>query len=259
MPNNLTYRSIFVSDIHLGLSEWQPALLNRFLKNNRAAQVYLVGDIIDVWRLRRTWFWPESHNKLVRRFMKMSEACRVVYIPGNHDAVFREFLGLSLGGIEIAGEVVHETADGRRLLVCHGDQFDSMMSRSSLRLAKWGAMGYDALFKLNQWVVGIRSTMGYKSYWSLSSYVKTKVKDVVRYVSDFEGVLVQYAKKKGVHGVVCGHIHSPNIREIDGIEYYNCGDFVESMTILVENFDGTLEIINFSDAPGCGDSDESDE
>ena len=240
------YRAIFVSDIHLGISAWQSALLEKWLKKHKAEKYYLVGDIVDLWKLKRSWYWPDSHNKLVRRFIKLAEKREVFYIPGNHDSSFRDFVGLKFGGIEVREEMIHECADGQKALVIHGDKFDSIV-KDSVWLAKIGAIGYEILFKLNRVINATRRLLGLKRYWSLSAAVKKRVKNAVKYIGRYEETIVEYTKQQGVQNVVCGHIHQSNIQNINGVQYINCGDFVESMTLVVEHFDGRFEIISFTD------------
>ncbi|NJL70968.1 MAG: UDP-2,3-diacylglucosamine diphosphatase [Candidatus Competibacteraceae bacterium] len=255
MPREKKYRSIFISDIHLGLSDWQADILSHFLKHNRAENVYLVGDIIDCWKLKRRWYWPQSHAHLVRRILKLSEKSNVVYIPGNHDEIVRQFLGISFGKIEIVNELIHVTADGKRLLVCHGDKFDSIVLHNRL-LTHCGAVGYELLLKLNAVVSGIRRKLGCTSHWSLSSYVKSRVKSAVKYVTSFEDLLIDYARRNGADGVVCGHLHQPAIYRRNGLLYCNCGDFVESMSLLVEHHDGRMELLYFLDYAATETGDE---
>ncbi|MCM8556418.1 UDP-2,3-diacylglucosamine diphosphatase [Sphingomicrobium sediminis] len=242
----LNYRTIFISDTHLGTSGCNAELLHDFLRSVDCDTLYLVGDIIDGWRLKKGWYWPPRHNDVVRTVLKHAQrGTRVVFIPGNHDELFRDYIGLSLGGIELAYDEIHVTADGRKLWVLHGDQFDGVVVYHKW-LAYLGDHAYGALLKLNVWVNRARRLFG-KPYWSLSAYLKLKVKNAVAYIGEFEKVVAEAAAEKGVDGVVCGHIHHAEIRQIGDITYYNDGDWVESCTALVEDFDGKLSIVNWAE------------
>lgn len=238
------YRAIFISDLHLGTPGCQAEALLEFLKTHTSDTLYLVGDIIDGWQLRRKWYWPQSHNDVVQKLLrKARKGCRVVYVPGNHDEFAREFLDHSFGGVEVLEQAVHTTADGRKLWVIHGDYFDGV-----IQFSKWLAFVGDSLYELalkaNRHLNYMRGRMG-MPYWSLSAYLKLKVKKAVNFISDFEVAVAQEAKKLGYQGVVCGHIHHAEIRDIDGILYCNDGDWVESLSTLVEHHDGRLEILTF--------------
>lgn len=239
------YRTVWISDLHLGTPGCQAEALLDFLKAVDCERLYLVGDIIDGWQLRRSWYWPQSHNDVVQKLLrKARKGCRVIFIPGNHDEFARRYLGHSFGGIEVAEEALHETADGRRLWITHGDLFDGVV-----QCARWLALLGDSLYefslKLNRWLNSCRARLGLP-YWSLSKYLKLKVKRAVSYVSDFEQALAREARKRGAQGVVCGHIHHAELRDIDGVLYANDGDWVESLTALVEHADGRLEILDWS-------------
>ena len=241
----MQFRTIWISDIHLGTPGCKAAYLLDFLKWNDAETLYLVGDIIDAWRLRKGWYWPARHNDVVRRILKMAKhGTHVVYVPGNHDEVLRDYAGLAFGDVTVAGEVVHETADGRRLLVLHGDQFDSVVL-----YAKWlaflGDSAYEFLLKANRVVNFFRRRFGLP-YWSLAAHMKKRVKNAVSFISKFEEVVARAAAERHVDGVVCGHIHSAEIRQFGDITYYNDGDWVESCTALVEHADGRIEIIDWA-------------
>jgi len=241
----LKLRTIWISDIHLGTQGCNADLLVDFLKSVECETLYLVGDIIDGWRLKRGWYWPARHNDVIRRFLKMAkQGTRVVYVPGNHDEVFRDYTGLHFGGVEVAYEVIHETADGRRLLVLHGDKFDGVVLYARW-LAFLGDYAYAALLKMNIWFNSIRRRFKLP-YWSLSAYLKKRVKNAVEYISRYEDVVAQAAAERGVDGIVCGHIHSAEIRQYGAITYYNDGDWVESCTALVEHFDGAMEILDWA-------------
>jgi UDP-2,3-diacylglucosamine pyrophosphatase LpxH len=242
----LRFRTIWISDLHLGSAACQASRLLDFLRHTESAHLYLVGDIVDGWQLRRRWFWPRTHNDVVQKLLrKARKGSSVVYIPGNHDAFGRHFSQLSFGGIEVREEVVHTTADGRRLLVVHGDLFDGV-----IQCAKWLAFVGDRLYlftlELNRWFNAARARLGFP-YWSLSQFLKHKVKNAVNYISDFETALAHEARRRGVDGVVCGHIHKAEIRSIEGILYCNDGDWVESLTALVESDDGSLSILHWKE------------
>lgn len=239
------YRTLWISDIHLGTAGCQARYLLDFLKHNESDTLYLVGDIIDGWQLRRGWYWPRSHNDVVQKLLrKARKGTRVIYVPGNHDSMARQFMGLAFGDIEVADEVIHVTADGRRFLVTHGDLFDGVMQHARW-LAYLGDSGYTAILALNRWFNGLRTRMGYP-YWSLSQYIKHKVKNAVSFITAFEKVMIDEARRRHCDGVICGHIHKAEIRTLDGLLYCNDGDWVESLTALAETPDGTLEIIHWT-------------
>jgi len=240
----MQYRAIWISDIHLGTSGCQANYLLDFLKHNDAQTFYLVGDIIDGWRLKKSWYWPQAHNDVIQKLLrKVRKGAEVFYIPGNHDEVARQFIGMSFGEIQIQNEMIHVTADGKRLWITHGDLFDSVM-----QYAKWlaylGDTAYTCILVINRWFNNIRIKLGFQ-YWSLSQYLKHKVKNAVSFIADFEAIMAREARKRKCDGVVCGHIHKAEIRDIDGLLYCNDGDWVESLTALVETFDGELKIIHW--------------
>lgn len=240
------YRTVWISDIHLGTRGCNANLLIDFLDNVDSETMYLVGDIIDGWRLKKRFYWPAAHNDIVWRILKrVKRGTRIIFIPGNHDEMFRQFTGLNFGGVEIRRKAIHETADGRKLLVLHGDEFDTIMLAHRW-LAFVGDAAYEALMRLNVVVNAVRSRFGL-SYWSLSKMAKHKVKNAVAFISKFEEVVAHEAGARGVDGVVCGHIHTAEIREIAGVVYYNDGDWVESRTALVEHFDGRMEVLHWAD------------
>ena len=241
------YRTIFISDLHLGTPGCQATALLDFLKTHPSDTLFLVGDIIDGWQLRRKWYWPQAHNDVVQKLLKRArKGCRVVFIPGNHDEFAREFIGHRFGDIEVLKEAVHTTADGRHLWVIHGDYFDAVV-----QCAKWLAFVGDNLYeftlKLNRYLNSLRARIGLP-YWSLSAYLKQKVKSALSYVIDFEIAVANEARSRGYQGVVCGHIHRAEMRDIDGVLYCNDGDWVESRTALAEHFDGTLELLHWAQA-----------
>lgn len=240
------YRTIWISDFHLGTKDCQAELLLNFLKQTDSEKLYLVGDIIDGWQLKKSWHWKQSHNDVVQKILrKARKGTEVIFVPGNHDEAAREYVGLDFGGIKIRLQATHITADQRRLLVLHGDEFDGVMQH-----AKWLAYLGDTLYmwalSLNRQLNKIRKMLG-KPYWSLSQYLKHKVKNAVSFITRFETLLAEHAKRQGFDGVVCGHIHQAEIKEYDDIIYANCGDWVESITALVEYEDGQLAIIHWAD------------
>ena len=238
------YRALFISDVHLGTRSSQADRLLDFLKETDAETIYLVGDIVDFWRIKRGAIWPQSHNDVLQKLLrKVRKGTRIVFIPGNHDEALRDYTGLNFGGADIMGEAIHETADGRRFLVIHGDQFDSVV-----KYAKWlahlGDRAYGAALALNNWLHEVRRLFGLP-YWSLSSYLKHRVKNAVEYISSYETAVARSARERGVDGVICGHIHHAEIRAMDGVLYCNDGDWVESCTALAEDEEGTLSIITW--------------
>jgi UDP-2,3-diacylglucosamine pyrophosphatase LpxH len=238
------FRTIWISDVHLGTRGCNAALLIDFLDHTDSETMYLVGDIIDGWRLKKKLFWPPEHNDIIWRILKRARSgTRVVYIPGNHDEVVRQFAGLTFGGVEILRAAFHTTADGRRLMVLHGDEFDAIMLAHRW-LAFIGDTLYHLMMGLSGWVNRVRGALGLP-YWSLSKAAKHKVKNAVEFISKYEEVVARAAAERGVDGVVCGHIHTAEIRTFDGIEYYNDGDWVEGCTALVEHFDGRMELLHW--------------
>ena len=242
------YRTIWISDVHLGTKGCNAELLIDFLDHTDSDTMYLVGDIIDGWRLKKKFYWPAAHNDIVWRILKRARrGTRIVYIPGNHDEMFRQFTGLDFGGVEIRRAAFHDTADGRRLMVLHGDEFDAVMLAH-----RWLAFVGDALYHLmmglNNWVNAARRGLGLP-YWSLSKMAKHKVKNAVEFIGRYEQVVAKAAGERGVDGVVCGHIHTAEFREFTHhgrrIEYWNDGDWVEGCNALVEHFDGQMEILHW--------------
>ncbi|MGE0673518.1 MAG: UDP-2,3-diacylglucosamine diphosphatase [Methylibium sp.] len=247
----LRVRSVWISDVHLGTPGCQAAALLDFLKAVDSRHLYLVGDIIDGWQLRRSWYWPQAHNDVVQKLLrKARKGTRVVFVPGNHDEFARKYLGHSFGGIEVVDDCVHATVDGRQLWITHGDHFDGV-----IQCAKWlayvGDSAYEFTLRLNRHFNSLRARLGLP-YWSLSKYLKLKVKRAVSFIGDFEQAVAREARRRGVQGVVCGHIHHAELRDIDGILYANDGDWVESLTALVEHLDGRLEILDWSDRAAWG-------
>ena len=238
------FRAIWISDIHLGTPGCQAYYLLDFLRTHQAHTLYLVGDVLDGWQLKKSWYWPQAHNDVVQKILRSArKGTKVVYVPGNHDELVRQFIGLHLGEIAIIEEAIHTTADGKRLWVVHGDLFDSVMQHARW-LAHLGDRMYTVLLKLNRWLNTIRQLLGLP-YWSMSQYLKHKVKNAVNFISDFEHVMTEEARRRGCDGVVCGHIHKAEMREINGILYCNDGDWVESLTALAEDFYGKLHLIHW--------------
>ena len=244
-PALLRCRAAFISDIHLGTKGCQAERLLDFIKVLDCDVLYLVGDIVDGWKMRTGWFWPQSHNDVVQKILRLArKGVEVIYIPGNHDERVREFIGVHFGGVVVARDAIHHAADGRKFLVMHGDEFDGVVQH-----AKWlafvGDWGYRLLLAanthLNRWL----HRFGF-GYWSLSAYVKVKVKNALQFIENFEVAVAAEARRRGVDGVICGHIHKAEMREIGGITYVNDGDWVESCTAVVEHDDGRFEIIDWT-------------
>ncbi|MCB2046809.1 MAG: UDP-2,3-diacylglucosamine diphosphatase [Novosphingobium sp.] len=249
------YRTVWISDIHLGTRGCNAAMLVDFLRSIECETLYLVGDIVDGWRLRKGWFWPDAHNEVVRRVLKMAHrGTRVVFIAGNHDEVLRDYAGMTFGGVELALEAIHVTADRRRLLVTHGDGFDGVVLYARW-LAFLGDMAYALLMRANIAFNAIRRKLRLP-YWSLSAYMKKRVKNAVQFISSFEEAVAHEALSRGMDGVVCGHIHCAEIREFGGITYYNDGDWVESCTALVEDAHGRMTIVDWVEETGKTDARE---
>lgn len=243
------YRTIFLSDVHLGTKGCQAEFLLDFLKHHDAETFYLVGDIVDFWRIKRNPHWPQLHNDVIQKLLrKARKGARVVYIPGNHDEDLRAYCGASFGAVEFRRTDIHEAADGRRFLVMHGDEFDVVV-RHVKWLAAMGDWAYVGALNFNMMFNRTRRRMGL-SYWSLSAYLKHKVKRAVNYIGDFEAALTSEARRQSAQGVICGHIHHATIREIDGMLYINTGDWMESCTAVGETHDGKFEIIRWAKIAG---------
>jgi len=242
-PGKTRYRTVWISDVHLGSRACRPEPLLAFLSSFECDQLFLVGDIIDLWSLRRRWYWPQEHNDVVRKILKRaSRGTRVTYIPGNHDERFRDYVGLAFGGVQIEREAVHTLLDGRRALVTHGDDFDAVIKNMKI-ITALGDVAYDVILAMNRALNGFRKKFGWP-YWSLAGYIKRKVKYLCQFVSDYEKLLTQHARENACTVVVNGHIHRPEMRPIGDILYCNDGDWVESCTALVEHLDGTLELLH---------------
>lgn len=239
------FRSIWISDIHLGTRGCKAEFLLSFLRQHESEYLYLVGDIVDGWALKRSWFWKQSHNDVVQKILrKARKGTRVIYVPGNHDEALRDYAGHHFGGVAVEREVIHEAADGKRYLILHGDEFDGI-----IHCAKWlaylGDYAYTLALSVNHWFNLVRRRMGLP-YWSLSAYLKHKVKNAAQFIGRFERLVAHEARRRKVDGVICGHIHHAEIRDIDGITYCNDGDWVESCTALAEGADGRMQIIHWS-------------
>ena len=238
------YRTLFISDVHLGTKGCQADLFLDFLRHHDADTIFLVGDIIDGWRLRQGWYWPQSHNDIVQKLLrKVRKGARMIYVPGNHDEFLRDYVGHTFGGVEIVHQAKYVMADGRTYLIIHGDEFDIVV-----RHAKWlaflGDWAYNFALFINTYLNLIRRRLGF-TYWSISAWLKRKVKNAVNFIGTFETALSEEAAKNQVAGVICGHIHHPTMRDIGGIHYVNIGDFVESCSAVAEHDDGRLEIIRW--------------
>lgn len=243
-PSEQRYRAVFISDIHLGTAGCQAEELLDFLKSFECETLYLVGDIVDGWQLKRRWHWPQAHNDVVQKILrKARKGTRVIFVPGNHDESIRQFCGLQFGGIDIEYEAIHITQEGKRLWVTHGDLFDGVV-QCARWLAVLGDYAYEWALRVNRGFNFARARLGLP-YWSFSQWLKDQVKRAVSFVTAFEEALAHAARKRGFDGVVCGHIHRAEIRMIDDVLYCNDGDWVESMTALVEHPDGRLEIIDW--------------
>lgn len=241
VANMKHYRTGWISDVHLGTRGCRAEVLLEFLRETDFETLYVVGDLIDIWALRRTIYWPQAHNDVIQKLLrKARKGTEVVYVIGNHDEFLSRFHGV-YGGISLQKNAIHLTADGRRLLVMHGHELDTVVQNLGW-LAHVGDIGYALLLRCNGTINGLRRLFGY-GYWSLSGYVKAEVKNVVGFIGQFEEAVVRYARDYDVDGVLCGHIHTAASREIQGVSYLNTGDWVESCTAVVEHFDGTLELL----------------
>lgn len=241
------YRTLFISDLHLGSMKFQADAFIDFLQQYEFDTIYIVGDFLDIWRMKRRRYWPQRHTDVVRKLLKRSKRSKVIYVLGNHDeflsTIFFDIRGL-WGNIEICEQTEHITADGRKMLVFHGQQFDSIVKHAKI-MATVGDWSYEVLITMNRWFNKIRSFFGLK-HWSISAYVKKTVKDAVNFISNFEKSVAHYAKMHDADGVIAGHIHTPAVKEIDGVEYYNCGDWVESLSALIEDEHGVIHLMNLS-------------
>lgn len=244
--DSIAIRTLFLSDIHLGTRGCQAVLLLEFLKHYDVETIYLVGDIIDGWRLKSGWYWPQAHNDVVQKLLRrVHKGAKLIYIPGNHDEFMRDYVGHNFGGVEILDTAIHQAADGKRYLVMHGDHFD-MVVRHAPWLAYLGDGAYTVALVINTHLNTVRRRLGL-AYWSLSAWAKMKVKTAVNHIGRFEELLALEARRRDVQGVICGHIHHAVIHDEFGVRYMNTGDWVESCTALVEHFDGSFEIIHWAD------------
>lgn len=239
------FRSIWISDVHLGFKDCKTEFLLDFLETTDCEQIYLVGDLIDFWSLRKGGRWSMEHGRVLKALLaKVKDGMRVVYVPGNHDEVVRDYLGLLVGGVEILPECEHRTADGRRFLVTHGDELDNAVKCGGWLTGVFGDWMYDALLFANRWTNRIRRRLNYP-YWSLANFLKLRISQATAYITRFEAAAAREARHRGFDGIICGHIHKAELTEIDGIWYANDGDWVESCTALVEHLDGRLEILHW--------------
>jgi len=242
------WRSIWISDLHLGTRGCRADLLLEFLRRHESEYLYLVGDVVDGWSIRRSWYWNDEHNQVIEAVLeKSSRGTRVAYVTGNHDEFLRRFSGLMFGGIALKDEAVHCTADGRDLLIVHGDRFD-LCIRNARWLAHLGDRAYQLAQLVNRGLNVLRRAFGAEP-WSLAGWLKQRVKSALSYVDDFERALAAEARRRGFDGVVCGHVHHACIREVDGVLYCNDGDWVDSCTALVEDHAGKLSILSFARRP----------
>ena len=246
MGMDRTCRTLFISDVHLGTRSSQADALLELLKHTEADTIYLVGDIVDFWRIKRGAVWPQSHNDVLQKILrKVRKGTRVVFIPGNHDEGIRDYAGMHFGGIEIERQAIHTMVDGRRFVVLHGDEYDVVV-----RYARWlaflGDRGYEFALWLNSPLNFVRRHLGL-GFWSLSAYLKHRVKTAVNFIGEFEKALAEEARRQHVDGVICGHIHHAASRDIGGIHYINTGDWVESCTAIGEKENGEIELIRWHD------------
>jgi UDP-2,3-diacylglucosamine pyrophosphatase LpxH len=245
-------RAIFVSDIHLGTRGCQAERLLEFLRTHHAEYLFLIGDIIDFWAMSRGIHWSAPQNTVVQKVLRRARHGEQVFlIPGNHDEALREYAGTAFGDIRVVSEYIHTAADGRRYLLIHGDEFDQV-TRHHRWVAILGDVSYNILVRINGWLSWWRRRLKIPGYWSLAGYTKRKVKSAVSFIFDFEDSVVRAVRERGVDGVICGHIHSASLRDIEGIAYMNCGDWVDSCTAIVEHLDGRMELIQ-----GIGMTEES--
>ena len=245
MAAERSFRTLFISDVHLGSKPAKAEFLIDFLRWHDAETIFLVGDIVDGWRLRRAWHWPQAHNDVVQKLLRKAlKGTRVVYVAGNHDEFLRSFQGEHFGGVVVCDRAIHEGSDGRRYLVIHGDQFDGIVNNVRW-LAYLGDRAYDAAILVNRAVAFFRHRLG-MSYWSFSSWAKGRVKHAVNFIGVFQDVVAEEARRHEVDGIICGHIHHAAIAEIGGVRYINTGDWVESCTAIAENHDGSFEIITWA-------------
>ena len=241
-------RSVFISDVHLGFRGCRAEALCDFLRAVQPEFLFLVGDIIDLWSLKKSFYWPTAHANALRAVLcKAREGTRVIFIPGNHDELFRTLDGSVFGDLEVHREFLHTTADGRRLLILHGDEFDSVV-KCHPALVRLGTGLYDFLLWVNPWVNRVRSWFGF-GHFSLATALKSATQRAVQYIANFEEAAAQAARRHGADGVVCGHIHHASVRDIDGITYCNDGDWVEHCSAILEDSDGSLSLLHWPEQP----------
>jgi UDP-2,3-diacylglucosamine pyrophosphatase LpxH len=241
------YRSIFISDVHLGTKDVRNDCLLGFLNTVEAEYIYLVGDIVDFWKLKRNWHWPDINNIIVQRLLdKVKSGAKVTYIPGNHDERLRDYVGSNLNDVIIREDAIHTTKDNKTFLLIHGDEFDSIVMTNKW-LIHFGDWLYERIIVLNRYFNYVRRKLGFP-YWSLANFLKMRAKKAVRYIENFENAVIREASRRGVDGVICGHIHHPAVKQIHGITYANTGDWVENCTAIVENKNGQLEILRWTEA-----------
>lgn len=239
------YKTIWISDLHIGSTQCQADVLLDFLKYNDSEKLYLVGDIIDFWSLSKKMYWPRSHNTIIQKVLrKARQGTQIIYVPGNHDENVRDYHEYVFGDIVVKNSDIHTTVTGKRFLIVHGDEYDAI-ARHHQWIAKIGSVGYDWLIKINGIIRPIRRLLGMQSHFSLAAYIKYKVKNVVQFISKYEESIVYTLRNESLDGVICGHIHHAEIKDIEGFLYVNTGDFVESCTAIVEHHDGTLELIHW--------------
>lgn len=250
-------RSVFISDVHLGTRACQAESLLAFLRDHPAEHLYLVGDIIDLWSMRRGIHWSRTQNTVIQKVLRRARhGERVVLVPGNHDEALRDYCETAFGDIRVEREYVHVTADGRRFLLIHGDEFDQV-TRYHRWVAVLGDMAYNGLVRMNGWLSRLRRLLGIPGYWSLAGYAKRRVKTALQFIFDFEDSVIRHVRERGLDGVICGHIHWAALKEVDGLVYANCGDWVDSCTAIVEHQDGRLEMVQWSQLclqPRAGES-----
>ena len=238
-------RAIFISDVHLGTRACQAESLLAFLREHESEYLYLLGDIIDFWAMNRSVQWAGAHNTVVQKVLRRARhGCKVFFIPGNHDEALREYAGVAFGDIRVESEWIHETLDGRRYWLVHGDEYDQV-TRHHRWVAVLGDVGYNALVRINLVLSRVRRLLRRPGYWSLAGYAKNKVKKAVSFIFDFEDAVAHAAAQRGVDGVVCGHIHSAADRRIGNVRYLNCGDWVDTCSAIVEHFDGRIEVVHW--------------
>jgi UDP-2,3-diacylglucosamine pyrophosphatase LpxH len=249
-------RSIFLSDIHLGTRACQAGRLVDFLREYESEHLFLVGDIVDLWAMSRGVYWSAAQNTFVQKVLKRARhGSQVIFVPGNHDEALREYVDTSFGDIRVVREHVHVAADGKRYVLVHGDEFDQV-TRYHRWVAVLGDLAYNALVRVNLLLSLIRRTLGIPGYWSLAGYAKRKVKSAVSFIYNFEEAVVHHVQQRGLDGVICGHIHSAALKQIDGITYINCGDWVDSCTGVIEHRDGHMELVDWGHAEGRADAEQ---